>query len=1011
MTHQMIRYVQTVMTTFTLLLPCECAVGQEQRQQIPPTFESALSLYNQSFYTLARNQFQLLDQSLSNERSLPKAEVGGYIILCNIALSNDGLEDEVEVYTKEYPSSTLISEIWFRLANYFFLNEQYESALLYFQKCSFEYFGTEQRAELAFKTGYSAFQTNNLVVAVKNLSHVLKEKGGRYDIPSIYYLAYIDYLNNDFNKAVEGFSKIAEDARFARAAPYYILQSRFLLRQYEQVIFDGEVLYPRSEGDERLTIARILAESSFMLNRLHQAREYFDAYQKNTPKLSRQDNYLAGMINYAQKNFSLSIPFFEQAAVLEDSLGQNALYYLGEAYVQTKNKLLALDAFRSSSSLNFDPAITEDAFFNYAKLSFDVNGSIASFNAYMERYPDTQKSNEIQSYIADAYLLNQDYRSALSALQAIREPGSSTMEKIQRASFLRAVQLFNAGSYREAEQLFNQAINSKGQLSGVTLLSTYWKAETLFRSNRFEESITIWDQFLSSRPTSNAPAERRTALYNIAYAYFRLEKFSQAEQYFKNYLSGGNPQTLSYFIDAQNRLGDCAFLSREYEKAIAYYASAFEANGLLSDYSLYQTALAQGLLFQQSRKISTLQQLTSVYPTSPMIVPATFELGRTYVQTGAYSTAESIFNTLIQRSDAAQFYAKSMIELGLICINLKNPEKALTYYKKVLEEHPDTPEVDNALAGIENIYQEQNNAQGYFDYIAKLGIESGKSADEKEQMLFSAGEQLFLNGKQNEALKSLRALLKQYPDGAKSAHAHFYIAESLRLIGKDEEAADEYLTVMRTGSGSFAEQATLQYARILFHLEKYDEAAKGYETLSEIAVLENNKSEAEVGKSRTYYKEQRYEQTTTQVDKTLKINGLQQSIIQELTFFKAKSLLALGQREASMELFQRLSSEVYTSIGAESAYQLIQDAYNAGDFAKAEERIYTLSDSDSPQHHWIALSFIILGDIYADRNEVVQALATYQSLIDEYKPEKPDNVHDIVRLRIEKYNAQLKNKQ
>jgi predicted negative regulator of RcsB-dependent stress response len=109
-----------------------------------------------------------------------------------------------------------------------------------------------------------------------------------------------------------------------------------------------------------------------------------------------------------------------------------------------------------------------------------------------------------------------------------------------------------------------------------------------------------------------------------------------------------------------------------------------------------------------------------------------------------------------------------------------------------------------------------------------------------------------------------------------------------------------------------------------------------------------------------------------------------------------------------MDLFLKLANEVYTPIGAESAYQLIQDAYHAGNFAKAEERIYTLSDSDSPQHYWIALSFIILADIYADRNELEQALATYQSLLDEYKPEKPDNIHDIVRLRIEKYKPQLK---
>jgi len=1010
MHHQTNRYMQTLFVAFALFFPCKRLAAQQPVREIVPTFEYALSLYNQAFYTLARNQFQQLEQLYPQDEAIKRGDAVGYIILCNIALNNHGLENEVEVYAKEYPSSALIQEIWFRLANHFFAHEAYESSLFYFQKCSYPYFDPEQRPELAFKMGYAAFQSNQFSEAKQHFSLVLNEKRSRYDTPAIYYMAYIDYLNKDFSHAVEGFTIIAGDARFAQAAPYYILQSRFLLKQYEQVISEGEELYLRSEGEEKLTIARILAESSFMLNRPQDAQRYFEVYQISTSTLSRQDNYLAGMIHYTQERFPIAIPYFEQAAIVQDSLGQNALYYLGETYVQTKNKLSALNAFRIASSLDFDPAITEDALFNYAKLSFDLNNHIGSFNTYMERYPDTKKSNEIQSYIADAYLLNQDYRNALTALQAIQHPGRPILEKLQRASFLRGMQLFNAGSYREAEQLFSHAIDVQGQLVGVTILATYWKAECLYRSNRFQESIDVWNQLLSIRPASIAPNERRTALYNIAYAYFQLADFSRAEQYFKNYLTGGNPHTLSYYVDAQNRLGDCAFLDRAYQKAIEHYGLAIESNGLPSDYSLFQTALAQGLLFRQSNKIATLQQLTTVYPSGSFAVPATFELGRTYVQTGAYSTADAIFNTLIKRDDAAQFYSKALIELGLIQINLKNPQKALDYYKKVLEEYPDTPEADNALAGIENIYQELNNAQGYFDYIAKLGIESGKSADEKEQMLFNAGEQLFLSGSHNEALKSLRALLKEYPNGAKSAQAHFYIAESLRLSGKEEEAADEYLAVMRTGTGSFAEQATLHYARISYLLEKYDEAAKGYETLSEIAILENNKTEAEIGKSRAYYKEQHFEQAILQVEKTLRITGLSQSLIQELSHIKGKSHLALGQREPAMELFRKLAQEIYTPIGAESAYLLIQDAYNAGDFATAEERIYALSDSDSPQHYWIALSFIVLADIYADHDETEQALATYQSLLDEYKPDKPDNIHDVVRLRIEKLNAQLKNR-
>lgn len=1002
----MTRYFLSLLLASTLYLPCGSLSAQESKQSVPATFEQALALYNHAFYALARDQFKQFERNLSKEQPLQKSATEGYIILCNIALNNEGLEDELEAYISAYPFSTLIHEIWFRYANRLFADEKYEAALRYYQKCDAHHLGREQRSEFAYKSGYSAFMCNRFPLATQNFSRVLTEKVRTYDAPSIYYMAYIDYLNNDFDQAVEGFTKIAGDARFAQAAPYYILQSRFLLKQYEQVISEGENLYATAQGNEKLTITRILAESSFMTNRLQEAQRYFEVYQLSSRTLSREDNYLAGMINYAQERFPHAIPFFEQAAAIHDSLGQNALYYLGEIYVQTKNKISALDAFRIASSLDFDPAITEDALFNYAKLSFDLHNATSSFNTYMGRYPNTKKSNEIQSYIADAYLLNKDYRSALTALQAIHDPGRSTLEKLQRASFLRAMQLFDAGSYREAEQLYNQAIDANGPLPAVSLLATYWKGECLYRSDRFQEAIAIWNRFLSTTPTSIAPNERRTALYNIGYAHFQLAEYREAAQFFNNYLSGGNPQTLPHYTDVHNRLGDCAFLSREYEKAITHYGLSIEPNGFLSDYSLFQTALSQGLIFQQKQKITTLQHLIDSYPSGSLVVPATFELGRTYVQTGAYSTAETIFNTLIQRDDAAQYYTKAIIELGLIQINLKRPDKALAYYKKILEEHPDSPEVDNALAGIENIYQEQNNAQGYFNYIAKLGIESGKSPDEKEQMLFNAGEQLFLSGSYNEALKSLRALLKEYPNGAKSPSAHFYIAESLRLSGKEEEASDEYLVVMRIGSGSFVEQATLQFARISYKLQKYGEATKGYESLSEIAILENNKVEAEIGKSRCYFKEQRYDHAVTQAEKTLKIRGISQNTTQELTYIVAKSNLALGNRGQAIDLFQKLSAEIYTPIGAESAYLLIQDAYNAGEFDVAEERVYALSDSDSPQHYWIALSFIVLGDIYANRDETVQALATYQSLLDEYKPKEPDNIHDLVRLRIE----QLKNK-
>ena len=981
--------------------PCLLS-AQKPNTEIRPSFKEAVQLYNRAYYNISRDQFLRLqdDEKLSK---LDKEAVKGYILLCDISLQANGLENAVQAYAWKHPGSAQLHPIYFQYAKLLFNQEKYKEALSYFQLCKAARFEPAARSELAFKTGYAAFQTGDLLLAVQCFERVFRGKNHSYDTPATYYMAYISYINKDFNKAIDGFKQVAQDARFSKVAPYYILQSKFLLKQYDHVAAEGEALYAQSEGDERVGIARLLAEALFALNQANKALPYAEFYQKNTKNLSREDNYLSGIIHYVLTNYSRAIPFLEKAALVQDALGQNAYYYLGETYVQTKNKLAALNAFRIASTLDFDPSILEDALFNYAKLSFDLYNNIGSFTTYMERYPNTIRTNEIQHYIADSHLLKQDYRNAIIALQAIQNPQDATLSKLQRALFLRGMQLFQSGSYRDAEALFNQVIDFQNINNNIALLAVCRKAECLYRSQRYAEAIALWEHFLRVAPDPLA-AERNEAPYNIAYAYFQLADYPTASQWFHEFLQGKNAKKTPYAADSYNRLGDGAFIERAYEKAVEHYTAAITAQSNASDYSLFQIALSHGLLFQPQKKIASLQQLITQYPNSSHRLAATYELGRTYVQTSSYSTAQTIFENMIAQEDIAPYHSKALVELGLIAINVKQPDKALSYYKKVLEQYPESPEADNALAGIENIYQERKDAKGYFDYISSLGIESGKSADEKEQMLFDSGEQLFLSQAYAQAIQSLRGLLAQYPDGAKSAQSHFYIAESLFHTGKEEEAADAYFTVIRTGQGAFAEQATLQYARISFRLQKYDEAAKGYETLSEIAVLENNQTEAEIGKLRAYYNLASHEQTISQAQKVLTLVGLSPSIMQETQYLKAKSHIALGQREEANLILQQLSRETYSPIGAESAYLLILDTYNAGQFELAEERIYSLSDSDSPQHYWIALSFIILGDIYADRSETEQALATYQSLLDEYKSETPDNIHDIVRARIQKHS-------
>ena len=128
----------------------------------------------------------------------------------------------------------------------------------------------------------------------------------------------------------------------------------------------------------------------------------------------------------------------------------------------------------------FDPVIKEDAFFNYAKLSFDLNSDIQILAAYRKEYPESPKLDEIQNYMAANYFLNQDYAMAVEALSGLKNPSKENIRDLEKAAYLRGIQLYKTGSFREAEKFFDQA----GE--------TYWVAECQYRSNKFQKSILLW---------------------------------------------------------------------------------------------------------------------------------------------------------------------------------------------------------------------------------------------------------------------------------------------------------------------------------------------------------------------------------------------------------------------------------------------------------------------------------------------------------------------------------------
>lgn len=983
-------------------------IGADAQTYTSP-LQQGIGLYNSGMYSHAQEMLEGIlqeaeDGDLSGNKEGNKAVAEGYVLLCKFAREFPNMQGELDKYMEKYPHSPVADHVKMGGANYHFGNGKYVDAINLLEGINPESLDRKGQQTYMFQKGYCHFRIGELEDAEYVFSKI---KNGKYYYQAVYYRGYIHYIKKEFDKAIPYFEKAQIESELATACKYHILESKFMLKDYSYVNSYGPQIYEQMTQEYAAQTARILSESHFAANLPQQAQYYYELYSASAQNITAKDNFYAGMVAYTLKGYERAINSFSRIASTADSIGQSAYYHMGQCYISLKNKHKAQESFKNASASSFDKAIQEDAFFNYAKLSFDLSRNIEPFTQYLNTFhTSAQKRDEIYTYMGTAFLTEQQYGKAIDALKNIKVHNSKTLSFLQKGSLLRGIQLIASSSYTKAADHLAEAVHygSSTGNNNITNLANFWLAECQYRKDNYKGALQILDKLTSSQ-TFKRTYEYPTAIYNTGYAHLKLGNYPAAIEAFASYLA--QPQNKrEYTAEARLRLADSYFMNRNYNQAAELYIDIAQQNSYRDLYAPLQGAIAYGLISEEGKKLDILNKISGLTNIkSPLYTQAVYEFGRTLVQTGKDEAATVVLNRLINNPPDSTHYYKALLEMGMISSNNRKYDQAMAYYKRVIEEKAISEEGESALAGLENIYRMQNKAEEFFAYLDNVGLSTVKSADEKENMIFNSAQQIFLSEDYPAAISALTSYLEKYPQGANSLQGMFYIAESLNKLGKAEQAAQQYLKVMESGDGAFTEIATLNYGKLSYQLQKYSEAAKAYHSLEQIAKLGNNKSEGTIGKMRSLYKCNDTDGAIAAAESVMAINEVSKDIKREALYIKGKSLQNKEERELANKVFGQLSAEPADAFGAEAAYILILDAYDSGNFTQVEELTFKLSDSATPQTYWLAKSFIVLGDSYAERDEMEQAKATFESIKENYTPSGSE---DDVIAQVEKRLNKLK---
>ena len=975
--------------------------GAENRLDIKRETERAKSLIEHGRYSEARHSLTNLREQVPLDEEVLVRHIDFELALCAYELRDNEAEQIMLAFLRRYPESVHINDVRFMLAMYYCEREEYSTARKYLDMVSYKALTTENKERYNMRLGYIEFTSGNHDKAYEHFSTL--SPTGNYADHAVYYKSYIHYARGEYKEAYKGFDSLRKSDNYSKVIPYYLFQIEFARGNYQYVVKSGDELLKQSVEVERTELMRVIAEAWYRLQGYNKSFIYMAMYQRSGGKMGREENYILGYSAYRSTDYATAIEALRKVAEGSDELAQNAMYHLADCYIRRDDKKQAIRAFSMAADEKFDNEISEDALFNYGKLLFETGGgtfneSINILTRYVTKYPDSERADDARELLIAAYYNSHDYEMAYKAIKAFPNPDGTQRAALQKIAYFNGLEAFTAGDFEKAKAALEES-QKIGVSPKYNALCLFWLGEIEYKSGNYAKAISYYDYYLRRAPKSER--EYKLALYNLGYAHFTQNNMAKSQKAFEGFV-WLYKEADRYRADAFNRLGDAQYSQRKYADAVKSYEGAVSLGTAEQDYAKYQRAISLGLAGKTTAKIGALRQMQGEN-CGDYNDDAAYELGRTYVSLGRYSDGASVLEGFVEKYPQSPYYTPALLDLGLVHFNLGNSDKSLHYYDKIISSAPQSAAAKDAIQSVREIYVAKGSINDYFAYAERTGVECDLSLMARDSLSFRSAQNIYLADRIAEAISHLKGYLENYPKGYYTNDALFCLSDCYLKSDSLDRAVESLKLLAEQPQNQYTVPVVEKLAQVTFDNQMYDEAASAFRRKYELADGAAVRTEAANGYAESVLLRKDDDALMAMANDLDTLADVDAAMLRRVRFAKAKVHTSRNEVTEARKIYELLAADVTNIEGAESAYRVIEALFAEAKLDECEQKIYALADSKTPHSYWLGKAFILLGDIYVQRNDTFQAKATYRSVVDGYTP-ADDGIVAEAQAKLEKLN-------
>lgn len=913
-----------------------------------------------------------------------------YEAICALELYHDDALRLLLTFLEDYPESKYRHDIYFRVARQYFNRNQFKNSIEWFDKIPAQEITSEEKAEYYFKVGYAHFKLSHFDQA-KNAFFQVKDTDSQYATPATYYYAHLAYTNKQYDEALQHFQRIVNESGFDKIVPNYMIQIYHARGENDRVLDLASKMMKADATENQPELNHIIGDAYFKMGDYDLALPHLLAYAKSS-NTSREDDYQIGFALSRTNKCDEAMKFFERVTRKQDELAQAAFYHIGECYLQVDDKLSARSAFQQAAKMSYDEQIQEDALFQTAILSYELNinpfdEAIVYFEQYIEKYPTSYRRRTVFEYLVNVYMSTKNYDKAMQSIEKL-DPPSTRMKTAYQ--FL----AYNKGIESYTNQDFDEAIASLELVSKYPMDyqlvadSRYWIADSRFQMQQWASAISAFQYFISNSKDASAFLKAE-AHYNLGYSLYHAGRRMEAATEFKNYINLATYQSAKKIADAQLRIADCYYVESGIDKAllyesIAFYQRAIDAKQGNEDRALYYQARAYGFTNQGDKQVLALNKLMNEYAKSPYMTKSIFAAGIVRRNQGNYAQSNQFFERILNEFPNNSLVKDALYELGVNHFRLKNYKQAETYLDRLLKDFGRDDKICKyAASQLTEVYKATNSTSKIGQLASRYPC-AGITANFQDSIAFDAAYDAYLDSNYQQAVLRFEEYLVAYPNALQKDRANFLMAQSYFNLNDKAKAHGYYKKVIDSYATMYHEIALIRVANYDYDNKNYAEAITNYARLTNIAANPSRKFGAELGLMRCHFLLENWT-ASLQSAEFVKNSGLAQTAERvEAYFCKGISYRKNNQLDDALPELTFVVKNASNQLAAQAKYTIAEIYYIKGDHAASEKHVRELLKMKPSYDFWNAKALLIQARNFIAKSDLLNAENIVNDIIRNY---------------------------